>query len=182
MPYFLTAPLNRTDQSAMYLTVTNSRKQPSPGWGRWREATDEGETGEWNRATQSSRRSSLPLRGGRWREATDEGGRTVLTSLPFHRNSNAISEFRGTTTVAFPGWWKKNCKQFSAPATDEGEIGEWNRATQSSRRRSLPLRGGRWRRRRRMRAGGRRNIFRAGGAGFALPMSEFACFSVPNGH
>ena len=28
--------LNRADQSAMYLTVTNSRKQPSPGWGRWR--------------------------------------------------------------------------------------------------------------------------------------------------
>ena len=23
-----------------------------------------------------------------------------------------------------PGWWKENCKQFSAPAPDEGEIGE----------------------------------------------------------
>ena len=32
-----------------------------------------------------------------------------------------------------------------APATDEGEIGEWNHVTQPSRRSSLPLRGGRWR-------------------------------------
>ncbi len=38
--------LNHACKSALYLMLTNHRGKPSPGWGRWREATDEGETGE----------------------------------------------------------------------------------------------------------------------------------------
>ena len=31
-----------------------------------------------------------------------------------------------------PGWWKKNCLQFGAPAPDEGEMGERDHLTLSA--------------------------------------------------
>ncbi len=53
--------------------LTNHRGKPSPGWGRWREATDEGEIGEWNHFMQPSAVAAFPFEGEGVAPATDEG-------------------------------------------------------------------------------------------------------------
>ena len=103
--------------------IRTAERSLPPGGEGVAPATDEGETGErthvrhpFNPACYFSimlvnRRcteqcgtavDSLPLRGGRWREATDEGGRTMLTFLPPHRNSDTVSKHNGIAAGSLP--------------------------------------------------------------------------------